>query len=104
MSPHAFADECKANGCLLAAAIVEPRELDGLRRAIRDVMLPGQRRPHMCRENDGQRKRIIGALKCAGTCVTVYDASAVKGKPRRDAALERLVDDLAKMGAQRLVL
>jgi hypothetical protein len=104
MSLHAFADECKAHGYRLAVAVVETRELDQLRKVIRDVMLPGQRRPHMCRENDKQRKRIIKALTCAGTCVTIYDTSEVRDRPRRDVALERLVDDLAKMGANRLVL
>lgn len=43
-------------------------------------------------------------LTCAGACVTVYDASDVRHRAPRDAALERIADDLAKMGAGRLVL
>jgi hypothetical protein len=105
MRPHAFVDESKTGGYLLAAAIVVPRDLEELRKVVRCLRLPGQRRVHFCNESDRQRKKILNGLIASGARAVVYDAShCASGISPRDAALERLVDDLAKMGAQRLVL
>jgi hypothetical protein len=105
MAPHAFVDESKTGGYWLAAAIVESRDLDQLRRVTRGFRLPRQRRVHFVTESDGRRKKILTRLTSAGASVLVYDAShCPNGISPRDMALERLVDDLAKMGARRLVL
>ena len=106
MRPHAFVDESKSRRYLLATAIVEPRDLDDLRRAVRGLQLRGQRRVHFSSENDPRRKEILKGLQGLPVNVVVFDASACphNGKTPRDVALERLVDHLAKMGAQRLVL
>lgn len=105
MRPHAFVDESKNGGYRLAAAIVEPRDLYELRKVARGLRLPGQRRVHFVNESQRRRKKILTALTDAPVRVVVYDASQrANGKSPRDVSLERLVDDLAKMGAQRLVL
>jgi hypothetical protein len=105
MAPHAFVDESKAGGYWLVAAIVESRDLDQLRRVTRGFRLPRQRRVHFSNESDRRRKKILNELISAGSSVVVYDASrCANGDSPRDLALERLVDDLAKMGARRLVL
>jgi hypothetical protein len=104
MRPHAFVDESKSRRYLLAAAIIEPRDLEEVRRAARGFALPGQRRVHFSGESPRRRKDILSNLRGIPVQVVVYDATARRERSRRFAALERLVDDLAKMGAQRLVL
>jgi hypothetical protein len=76
-----------------------------LRRLIDSLRLPRQRRIHFTAESDSRRKIILAALERAGVRVTIYDATAHKNVKRaRDAALARLVDDAAKIGAQMLVI
>jgi hypothetical protein len=55
VSGHFFVDETKHRGYLLVASAVPPGDLDPLRKLIRGLILPGQRRLHMKNEND-QRK------------------------------------------------
>lgn len=105
MNAHVFVDESKARGLLLAAAVVPAQELASLRRLIDSLRLPGQRRIHFTAESDPRRKIILAALQDAHTQVTIYDATSYKSvKNARDAALTRLVDDAAKIGAQMLVI
>ena len=105
MSAHVFADESKARGLVLVAASVMPRDLAPMRGLMDRLRLPRQRRLHFTSERDTRRKKIIGELRDAGVSAVVYDASAWRdGKAARDAAVGRLADDAAKMGATMLVL
>src|ERR1700733_15655962 len=105
MNAHVFVDESKARGLLLAAAVVPAQELASLRRLIDSLRLPWQRRIHFTAESDPRRKIILAALQDAHTQVTIYDATSHKSvKNARDAAVTRLVDDAAKIGAQMLVI
>ena len=105
MTPHVFADESKARGFLLAAAVVLPGELAPMRNLVRTLRLPGQRRIHCSKESDRPRKVIVGAMAEAGARVVLYDASRYRDeKAARDAAIASLAYDVAKMGAARLVI
>jgi hypothetical protein len=105
MGAHIFADETKARGFLLAAAIVMPAELAPMRRKVSSLRLPRQRRLRFATERDARRKVIVRALVEAEAHVVLYDATAIQdGKRARDAAIARLADDAAKMGATRLII
>lgn len=58
MSGHVFVDETKRRGYLLVAAVVVPADPDPVRKAMRALVLPGQRRLHMKDENDQRRRSI----------------------------------------------
>lgn len=104
MNAHVFVDESKADGLLLAAAVVPAQEVANLRKLIDSLRMPRQRRIHFTAESDARRKVILAALRRARVQVTIYDATSIKNvKSARDAALARLVDDAAKIGAQMLV-
>ncbi len=47
MSGYVFIDETKQRGYLLVASVVAAADLDLLRKIIRSLILPGQRRLHM---------------------------------------------------------
>jgi hypothetical protein len=102
MPLHAFGDESTSSKYLLAAALVEARDLDALRATMRSLRVRGARRNHFNNENDRQRKKVICGLRDMAAGILVIDATAAAAP--RDAALECLVDHLAKAGAQRLVL
>lgn len=105
MSVHVFCDESKAGGFRLAAVAVKPCELAGLRSAVSELRLPGQRRLHFANESDGRRKKVIKELIAAGVRAVVYDAPRYRTeKEARDAIIGQLTDDVAAMGAARLVL
>lgn len=44
LSAHVFVDETKQRGFLLVANVVVPSDLDSVRRILRGLVLPGQRR------------------------------------------------------------
>jgi hypothetical protein len=105
VNAHVFVDESKAHGLLLAAAVVPAQELANLRRLIDSLRLPRQRRIHFTAESDSRRKIILDALRQASVQVAIYDATSYRNiKSARDAALARLVDDAAKIGAQLLII
>lgn len=74
MSGHVFVDETKRRGYLLVAGVVSAEDLDPLRRSLRGLVLPGQRRQHMNDENDSRRRSIATAIAVSGVQATIYDA------------------------------
>jgi len=105
MSVHFYGDETKENGFVLAAAVVQPCEVDDLRALMRTLKLPRQVRIHFTSESDPRRTMIIGRLAQAKVQAVIYDARAITDPKRaRQAAVARLADDAAKMGAARIVL
>ncbi|MCI4063069.1 hypothetical protein MRQ36_10960 [Micromonospora sp. R77] len=100
-----FVDETKERGLLVAAAVVIESDVVGVRREVRKLILPGQRRIHFHKERDDRRVQILTALRPLGVRVTIYDATSYRSvKAARDACLVALVADLAKIAAARLVL
>lgn len=106
MSGHVFVDETKHRQYLLVAAVVLPADLDVIRKVVRELVLPGQRRVHMKNENDGRKRCIVAAIADAEVRATVYDAGLRyrTERDRRGACLRGLVDDTARRGDTMLVL
>ncbi|WP_243727105.1 hypothetical protein [Actinocrispum wychmicini] len=99
-----FVDETKARGVLLTAAAVHPADLAAARRAIRGLVMPGQRRIHFIQENDGRRKMILDRIAEFSPLATIYDGSALPRRRQREACLRELVTDLVIQDARMLVL
>jgi len=97
---HVFVDESKARGYLLVASVVLPSELGPCRKAVRDLMLPGQKRLHMKSEGMTQRRRILSVLTALESRATIYQAggSYQTDLARREACLERLICDILAAG------
>lgn len=105
MSVHVFVDETKANGLLVAAARVQPRQLAPTRTLMRGLLLARQERLHFTKEGKARQGQIASALCRSGVVVDLYDARAVSDqRVARKLVLEQLVVDLAAAGAHRLVL
>lgn len=106
MSVHIFVDETKQRDYLMVAGVVLPHDLQPLRRAVRELLLPGQRRLHMKDESDPRRRAIISALVQMDIRATIYDAGRSHRTQRdaRAACLRALVADAASTGAGMLIL
>jgi hypothetical protein len=104
MTSHVFVDESKEGGYLVSAAAMLPGDLTAARRAIRDLVMPGQRRLHFTSESDGRRKQILDAIMELHPAITIYDGSRHHRRRQREACLDALVADLAATGARMLVL
>jgi len=105
VSAHAFVDESKRHGLLVAAAVVQPRDLALARTALRQLCLPGQSRLHFTKERDDRRRLILTTILSLRVVVDLYDATSIRNQRQARAACFRtLVQDLAAAGGQRLVL
>jgi len=105
VSTHAFVDESKRHGLLVAAAVVQPRDLAPARTALRQLCLPGQSRLHFTKERDDRRQQILTAILSLGVVVDLDDATGIRNQQQaRAACLRAVVQDLAAAGGQRLVL
>jgi len=106
VSSHVFVDETKHRGYLLVAGVVVLSDLDSVRRKLRGLVLPGQRRLHMKDENDQRRRSIATAIALSGVTATIYDAGRRyrNERERRAACLHALIIDAADRGDTMLVL
>lgn len=106
MSSHLFVDESKRRDYLLVAAVVTPTDLAAARRALRALIMPGQRRLHMKKESDARRSAIIDAITATGATAVVYNAgrSGRHELDARDACLRAVVADAAAAHHRLLVL
>lgn len=106
MSGHVFIDETKQRGYLMVAGVVVADDLDVLRKTIRSLILPGQRRLHMKNENDRRKHAIASAIVATDIQVTVYDAARRyrNERERRAACLRAVVNDAAARAHPVLVL
>ena len=93
-----YIDESKRTGYILAAVTVPDPAV--MRKVIRDLLLPGQRRIHMKHEQPRRRRAIIAALEGTSASATIYDAGRRYSTDRaaRVACLGALVEDVANTG------
>ena len=103
---HVFVDETKYRGYVLVAAVVLPNDLDSLRKMVRGLVLPGQRRLHMKDESAPRKRSIAAAIATSGIRAVAYDAGRRyrTERDRRAACLQAVVTDLAGAGSTTLVL
>jgi hypothetical protein len=105
VTAHVFVDESKAHGYLLAAAVLLADDLAYARKTVVGLRLRGQRGIHFKKEQDSRRRTIVGSLADTGASVLIYDAVGYRSELiARQACLERLIEDLASLGAGVLTL
>jgi len=103
---YVFVDETKRRDYLLVAGVVLPVDLDAVRKVMRGLVLPGQRRLHMKDENDSRKRSIATAIAVSCVHATIYDAGRRyrNERERRAACLRAVVQDAAARGDSMLVL
>ncbi|HEU5266785.1 MAG TPA: hypothetical protein VFU35_08790 [Jatrophihabitans sp.] len=106
MTRHVYVDESKQRDYLLVAAAIMPSSLANARRALRTLVMPGQRRLHMKKESIPRRQAIIDAIASTGATATIYNAGRLRRHElaAREACLRAVVTDLAAAGTTCLSL
>lgn len=105
MTTWVYVDETKRAGYVLAATTVPDPEKT--RQIVRSLILPGQRRLHMKKEQPQRRRAIVSLLATTTATTTLYDAGRNyrTDHEARAACLKALGQDLATtIGDIRLVI
>jgi len=103
---HVFVDETKQRDYLLVAGVVAVADLEAVRRSVRSLVLPGQRRLHMAKEGARRRRLIASAISGLDVQATIYDGGRASGREHqaRELCLRAVVEDAARQGHTMLVL
>ena len=97
-----YVDESERRDYLLCAVLVRT-DVGRVRRAVRAMCQPGQRRVHFAKEGPARRRAVLSALAELGVQARIYRSpSGVKRS--RELCLDALVGDIATAGAERLVI
>ena len=83
---YAYVDESVRRGrYLLAVVVVEPERAGQLRRQLRHLLLPGQRKLHFKKESPRRRRELLVTLTAMNLDVTVYECQSRLGRDQEDA-------------------
>jgi hypothetical protein len=91
---HVFVDESKSKAYYVAASVIAPADLAGVRRSILALRRPGQRRVHFKSESDSSRNSFLNGAARLGRSTRLYIARNMPDKEARPLCLQRLLDDL----------
>lgn len=104
MSVHAFVDESQRGPhYLMAAVLIDPRELAGARTRLRAMLLSGQRRLHFAKERPPRRRSLLAAMSDLGVVVRLYE-STEKDEAARQRVMAALLADLVDLKGRRIVI
>ena len=84
-----------------AAAVGDVRDSE---RALRELLLPGQRRLHFKSENDSRRMQILSRMCALAVRVGVWVVRQLPHREARPLSLGSLVDAAARAGVRQLVI
>ena len=93
---YVYMDETKRTGYVVAAVtVVEPA---AVRKVVRGLLLPGQRRLHMVRERPVRKRQIVDAICQTEVVAVIYDAGRryPSELAARRACLEAVVADFGR--------
>jgi hypothetical protein len=101
---YAYVDESlRSNRYLLCVVAVDPVRAGHLRRRLRQLLMPGQRRLHFKKEGARRRRELLVAFASLDLDATVYECATCLGRSQeaaRSMCLARAVSDLQERGRQ----
>lgn len=105
MSWQAYVDESiRGRDYILCVSLVPSSEVKVIRRKVRALASPGQRRIHFSRESDGRRRVFLRDVAALGTRSIIYVGRHHDQPVARDAVLTAMVHDLIEIATTWLVL
>ena len=101
---YVYVDESQRSGrYLLSAVVVDADSVRVLRRLVRKLLLPGQRRLHFHNESNRRRREVASAIVALDVDVFVVVCHPSRGRSERDArahCLEVVVRHVQGLGAR----
>ena len=105
MSWQAYADESvRGQAYMMCVTWVASSEIRDVRKRLRALTSPGQRRVHFSSESDRRRRALLREMGGLGTVSVIYIARARDQVAARAAILTTVVGDLLAEGVTRFVL
>lgn len=99
-----FVDESKTKGYTMVAALVVPGDVTSLRRDVRSLVLPGQRRIHFTKEQPERKRLILSRLTSFGAQAQVFHCATKNQALGRDACLTGIVAHAAQHSHTKIVI
>jgi hypothetical protein len=99
-----FADESKQNVYIFGVASLESSRVDPTRRALRELVLPGQRSIHFASESDRRRVQLLKTILSMGHSVSIIDTGEKDNRVGRIQGLEMLTNLAIAQEASLLVI
>jgi len=99
-----FVDESKVGGYYVAASVVAAGDVNAVRKAVRTLLLPKQKRIHFTDEKDDRRKKLLKDFALLDVAVSVYVAKGLRDKEARPLCLTALAEDVATCQVDHLYL
>lgn len=99
-----FVDESKAKGHTMVAALIVQGDVGSLRKQVKSLVLPGQRRIHFTKESDSRKKAILSSLTKLGVKAHVFHCVSKNQALSREACLTALVAHAVEMSCKAIVL
>lgn len=99
-----FVDESKTKGYTMVAALVVPGDVASLRRNVKSLVLPGQRRIHFTKEQPERKRLILSQLTAFGAQSQVFHCATTSQVRGRDACLTGIVAYAAQHSHTRIVI
>lgn len=99
-----FVDESKVKGYTMVAAVVVPGDVARLRRDVRSLVLPGQRRIHFTKERPERKRLILSRLTSFGAQAHVFHCVAKSQVRGREACLTGIVAHAAQHAHTKIVI
>lgn len=99
-----FVDESKAKGYTMVAALVVPGDVTSLRRDVRSLVLPGQRRIHFTKEQPERKRLILSRLTAFGAQAQVFHCATKSQILGREACLTGIVAHAAEHAHTKIVI
>ena len=98
-----FVDESKTKGYTMVAAIVADDAVPALRRDVRSLVLPGQRRIHFMKERDERKRFILSRFVHLGVRAQVFYCAAKSAVVGREVCLTALISYAAEQKCFKIV-
>ena len=99
-----FVDESKAKGYTMVAALVVPGDVTSLRRDVRSLVLPGQRRIHFTKEQPERKRLILSRLTAFGAQAHVFHCTTKSQVLGRETCLTGIVAHAAEHAHTKIVI
>jgi hypothetical protein len=101
---HAFIDESKSRGYLMATAFVHPRHLQSLRHGLRQLRPRGRRSVHFNGARDELRHAVLDTLVAHDVTAVVVEATGRRGPQQREMCIRKLAQRCLAVEAGIVVL
>jgi hypothetical protein len=99
-----FADESKQANYIFGACIVEARLLEGIRKTLNELVLPGQRSLHFGSESETRRKQLLQTMLSLPCRIVVVESDEKRSIEGRRIGLRQIISLANSLGSDHITI